>query len=127
MVSRDGVLVQACSDRLQKKKIFRLIKPSPYNIWLLQHNYKLNRMASLQTSTATRLAFINQGAKKTEKVDPVTRLDLVTTRSTTLTNEQSHSGIRAQPTALYIEAATLCSLFYQVLPKSTSPPRTLIT
>ncbi|KAF2343500.1 hypothetical protein FHG87_025744 [Trinorchestia longiramus] len=88
---------------------------------------EVNRMAPLQTSTATRLAFINQGAKRTEEVNPVTKLDLVTTRSTTLTNEQSHSGIRAQLTALYIEAVTLCSLFYQVLPKSTSPPRTLIT
>ncbi|KAF2356676.1 hypothetical protein FHG87_012570 [Trinorchestia longiramus] len=46
-------------------------------------------MAPVQTSTATRLGPVK-------------------TRSTTLTNERSRSGSRAQLTALYNEAATLC-------------------
>ncbi|KAF2349187.1 hypothetical protein FHG87_020057 [Trinorchestia longiramus] len=67
-------------------------------------------MAPLQTSIATRLAFIDQCANRTDEVNPATRLGPVTTRSTTLTNERSRSGTRAQPTTLYSynEAATLC-------------------
>ncbi|KAF2367276.1 hypothetical protein FHG87_001972 [Trinorchestia longiramus] len=68
----------------------------------------MNRMAPLQTSTATRLAFIDQKANRTEKVNPTSRLGPVATRSMTLTNERSRSGSRSQPTALYNEAATLC-------------------
>ncbi|KAF2344885.1 hypothetical protein FHG87_024359 [Trinorchestia longiramus] len=52
--------------------------------------------------------FIDQRANKTEEVNPATRLGPVTTRSTTLTNDRSRSGSRAQLTALYNEAATLC-------------------
>ncbi|KAF2346024.1 hypothetical protein FHG87_023222 [Trinorchestia longiramus] len=39
-------------------------------------------------------------------MNPATRLGPVTTRSTTLTNERSRSGSRAQLTALYNEANT---------------------
>ncbi|KAF2353520.1 hypothetical protein FHG87_015718 [Trinorchestia longiramus] len=52
--------------------------------------------------------FIDQWANMTEEVNPATRLGLVTTRSTTLTYKRSHSGSKAQLTALYNEAATLC-------------------
>ncbi|KAF2354566.1 hypothetical protein FHG87_014682 [Trinorchestia longiramus] len=69
----------------------------------------VNRTAPLQTSTATRLTFIDQRANRTEEVNLATRLGPVTARSSTLTNERSHSGSGAQPTALYNEVATLCS------------------
>ncbi|KAF2354600.1 hypothetical protein FHG87_014645 [Trinorchestia longiramus] len=59
------------------------------------------------TSPRDEARFIDQGANMTE-VNPATRLGSVTTRSTTLTNERSRSGSRAQLTALYNEAATLC-------------------
>ncbi|KAF2354196.1 hypothetical protein FHG87_015051, partial [Trinorchestia longiramus] len=55
-----------------------------------------------------RLAIVDQSGNKTTKVNPATRLGPVTIGSTTLTNERSRSGSRAQPTAQYKEAATLC-------------------
>ncbi|KAF2345222.1 hypothetical protein FHG87_024022 [Trinorchestia longiramus] len=48
-------------------------------------------------------------SRQDTEVNPATRLVPVTTRNRTLTNERSPSGIRAQPTALYNEAATLCA------------------
>ncbi|KAF2363310.1 hypothetical protein FHG87_005937 [Trinorchestia longiramus] len=87
----------------------------------------LNRMASLQTSTATRPVFTDHRANRTEEVNPATRLGPVTTRSTTLTDERSRSGSRVQPTALYNEAATLCVT--ESLPSAfkVNIARTLIT
>ncbi|KAF2365966.1 hypothetical protein FHG87_003274 [Trinorchestia longiramus] len=88
-------------------------------------------MASLQTNTATRLTFIDQCANKTQKVNPATRLGSVTTKSTTLSNERSRSGSRAQLTALYNEAATLRvtdsppSVFSQHLRQELSTPTQL--
>ncbi|KAF2351902.1 hypothetical protein FHG87_017340 [Trinorchestia longiramus] len=68
----------------------------------------VNLMVPIQTSTAKRLAFIDQYANWIEEVNPATKLGPGTTKSTALINQRSLSGSRAQPTAQYKKAATLC-------------------
>ncbi|KAF2362066.1 hypothetical protein FHG87_007179 [Trinorchestia longiramus] len=75
-------------------------------------------------------------SKQDTKVNPTKRLGLGTTRSTTLTNERSRSGSRAQSTAQYKEAATLLHLIYvhpvpnslsQTFPIGTDRPTDWVT
>ncbi|KAF2353284.1 hypothetical protein FHG87_015965 [Trinorchestia longiramus] len=64
--------------------------------------------------------FLDQYANMTEEVNPATRLGVVLTRSTTLTNERSRSGSRTQLTALYNEAVTPTT-HYRLPPSPTKP------
>ncbi|KAF2344840.1 hypothetical protein FHG87_024404 [Trinorchestia longiramus] len=52
--------------------------------------------------------YIGKSENKITELNTVMRLGPVTTGSTTLTNERSCSGSRAQSTAQYMEPATLC-------------------
>ncbi|KAF2359895.1 hypothetical protein FHG87_009347 [Trinorchestia longiramus] len=52
--------------------------------------------------------YIGKSENKTTEVNTVMMLGPVTTGSTTLTNERSCSGSRAQSTAQYMEPTTLC-------------------
>ncbi|KAF2366087.1 hypothetical protein FHG87_003154 [Trinorchestia longiramus] len=98
----------------QRRLQGRLIETNKY-INGLNDVTVVNRMASLQTNPATRLEFryerkfyVDQSENKATEVNTVVRLGPVKTGSTTSTYELSRSVSRAQPTAQYKEAVTLC-------------------
>ncbi|KAF2347493.1 hypothetical protein FHG87_021749 [Trinorchestia longiramus] len=96
-------------------------------------SYLPSVVAGTTSESKTRLEFryerkfyVDQSENKTTEMNTVMRLGPVTIGST-ICNERSRSGTRAQPTTQYKEAATLFHRLYQALPRSTSPPRTFIT